>query len=109
MEELFEFEIRTNRFVTDLFVENFIKNFLNRFSLYWGGGYDSKQLNGVVSTEDRLVDINLVVNDFIDYFSTKDKLIIKVYDNWFNKINFSTLSSYKNVELIKLEDIPTYG
>lgn len=106
MEELFEFEVhKKDGVVLDSFVEEFVELYLDKNSLFWGGGYDLSKINGVISTyKENSIDLNLIISDFVSYFSPQDKIIIKVYESWFNKIDSNSLVSFKNVDLTKIED-----
>ena len=105
MEELFEFEVHKKDEVESDFFEQFVKNFLDKNSLYWGGGYDLTKINGVISTdEEKSFDLNFIISDFVNYFSQQDKIIIKVYESQFDKIDSHTFVNYKNLDLTKTED-----
>lgn len=107
MEELFEFEVRKkDSAISDLYIKQFIENVLDKHSLFWGGGYDLNKIQGVISTdEDRVINIDLIIIEFINYFSKQDEIIIKVYSKWFNKIASDILINRRNVVLTKAEDV----
>lgn len=106
MEELFEFEVyRKDVVITDDYISNFIEIVLDKNSLYWGGGYDLTKINGAISIdEEKSFDLNLIISEFVNYFSPQDKIIIKVYESQFDKIDSHTFVNYKNLDLTKTED-----
>ncbi len=107
MEELFEFEVqKKDEVFSESFFEQFAKMFLDKNSLYWGGGGNLTEINGVISTDVKdSIDLNLIISDFVNYFSPQDKIIIKVYESWFDKIDYDTLTNYRNLDLTKTEDL----
>jgi hypothetical protein len=106
MNELFEFEVhKKDSIITESYIEQFIKEFLDRHSLFWGGGYDFTKINGVISTDDNSLDITSIINDFVNYFSEDDQILINLYSRWFNKINHSTLNNHGNLKLTKIKGL----
>lgn len=105
MEELFEFEVHKKDDVfSESFFQQFVKMFLDKNSLYWGGGGSLTKINGVISTnKGKSVDLNSIINDLVNYFSPQDKIIIRVYESWFDKIDYDTLVIYRNLDLTKTE------
>lgn len=106
MMELFEFEVYKDQIVSDLYIEQFIEEFLDKHSLFWGGGYDFNKINGVISTyEENVKNINSIISDFVNYFSEQDKIIINVYSQLFREIDLNILSNNGNLDLKETENV----
>ncbi|MBS1797401.1 MAG: hypothetical protein JSS81_26500 [Acidobacteria bacterium] len=106
MIELFAFEVQKNeRSVSEQYVARFIAEFLDRHSLFWGGGYDPDRIRGTISTgDDNDVNINSVIENFIGYFGKEDRIRLDVDREWFKKINLSALVVYENLKLARIDE-----
>lgn len=103
MTELFEFVIsKKNDEISDRYIEQFIKNYLDKNSLYWGGGYDNYAIKGVISSDKRSVDITSLINNLINYFDESTKIKIEVFNTWYKEINFSNLIKRKNFQINRI-------
>jgi hypothetical protein len=104
MLELFEFEVRVkDDGVSDEYAARFIKNFLDVNSLFWGGGYDPEKLQGTIATENDKININRVIEGFVDYFNPHDEISIKVYHRCFNSVDARRLC-HSNLDLTMIEN-----
>ena len=102
MNELFEFVIyKKDKDISDSYIENFITNYLDKNSLFWGGGYDASKINGVISTEKSVIEITSILTALVEYFSSEDSLEVMLFTNWSQKINRDTLAHYRNLKISK--------
>ncbi len=70
--ELFNFhiELESDRDADQTWMQ-FIQNCLNPYFLFWGGGSDSKQFKGTISTTKKKADVKQILNAFIEFFGVK--------------------------------------
>lgn len=104
MFELFKFEVKVrDEIITQEYTNRFIENFLDVNSLFWGGGYNSEKLNGCISTENSEININSVIEGFVNYFNPRDEVLIKVYRQCFKAVEAHRLSR-DNLVLTMIEE-----
>ncbi len=106
MIELFAFEVQKNEMsVSDQYVARFIAEFLDRHSLFWGGGYDPDRIRGTISTgDDNEININSIIENFIGYFGEDDRIRIDVDRQWFKQIDLAVLDGHENLRLATIEE-----